>query len=565
MDLMSSELIKTQYDLLLLLENDLFYLLAELGILKITKEVFDQQMILFKRLVNNLVCDQNESCPLPLINALQNPTIVNMISQCLGIYLLEYTKYDEMTIFHFNFVVNFLPKILEVYKKFPGLLETWLQYISQKVLSNERSHGLNSLKFDCLDNRKRFALYDLLFSLMFTEDCQDPVIEEYFLELILILNNSQFPFLFVWLQQFSNIIQCFVNRFTKIFDVACKKEGYCILEYQRFLRVFCKILLSFPSEYQKKCLTDFDIQFFQKCLDYNDEDNPVVFNFVIKTIQSMLPFASEIIFEEFIEKAFQNNNFTKIITNCFFKNQYLGTDIMALTLFNDIIEANHIALIQCLFCSKDTKAYTTDLARPNEEFRIKAMQVSRMEYTDEYFPDTYSLYILKKFEGKYAPVHYLIYNSEKLIPRLISENLLTYFQNNNDCNKLLSTLVVNILSFGGGKICNICSNDTRSEFCDIEHISEFLFEAFLNYSDMIIEHNQKKYQTMSSTTAFQKHEYLRPTTKFLSTLSSIEYKAANATIDQELLTKNMNSFLKLFNEIFFCIKIRQIIYNNVKS
>lgn len=90
---------------------------------------------------------------------------------------------------------------------------------------------------------------------------------------------------------------------------------------------------------------------------------------------------------------------------------------------------------------------------------------------------------------------------------------------------------------------------------------EFLFDAFLNYNDMINEHNERKYLTMNSALISQndQHEYLRPTAKFLERLSPLECNIGTSDVNHGSLILNMNCFQDFLNDIFYCIKIRHII------
>lgn len=563
-DLNISEITKSQQNVLLLLEHDLYYLLANLGILKIPRALFDQQILLFKRLVNNLLIEHETNAMLPLVKALQNPKTAEKVSKCFGIYLVEYTNYDEVNIFHLNFIVSFIPKILKVYKRFPRLLEIWLQYLCQDVITIETLTGQIALPLEHgLDNRKYFPLYDLLYSLLFTEDCKDQIIETYFLELIVILNNSEFPFLFQWLRQFSDISRCFINRFAYIFNEACiGQDERNILEYQRFLMAFNKVLVSLSLEFREQCLLDFELQFFSKLLQHTEADNSnIVYIFLIKTIDAMLPFISNSIFKDFITELFQSKIFSQRLDDCFSQPKYSECKILFLALFNKILETNCSHLVKDLFCFKDRiKEKKKSSCKPNKNLLMKAMQIFKLKYNEGERQNSF-LSILQKFQAKSPQDEYLVYDDEKLIPRLISESLLTFFQNKYECNKLLIALVINLLSFERGIIYNVYSKDVRSKYSDIENIMEFLFDAFLNYNDMINEHNERKYLTMDSAMISQndQHEYLRPTPKFLERLSPLECNIGTSDVNHGSLILNMNCFQDFLNDIFYCIKIRHII------
>ena len=561
-DLNISEITKSQQNVLLLLEHDIYYLLANLGIIRIPRTLFDQQILLFKRLVNNLLIEHETNAMLPLVKALRNPKTAEKVSKCLGIYLVEYTNYDEVSIFHLNFIVSFIPKILKVYKRFPRLLEKWLQFLCQDVITVESLTGQNTLPLEHgLDNRKFFPLYDLLYSLLFTEDCKDEIVETYFLELIVILNNSECPFLFQWLHKFSDISRCFINRFTYIFNETCTgKDNNNILEYQRFLMAFNKVLVLLSLEFQAQCLIDFELQFLSKLLQHNEADNSnIVYRFLIKTIDTMLPFISNSIFKDFITELFQNKIFSQWVDNCFSQPEYSECKNMFLTLFNKIIKTNSYHIVKDLFCFKD-KIKENKKPSYNKNLLIKAMQISKLKYNDVDMQSKF-LSILQKFQNKPLQDEYLVYDDEKLIPRLISESLLTFFQNKYEFNKLLIVLVINLLSFHRGIIYNVYSKDVRSKYSDIENIMEFLFDAFLNYNEMINEQNERKYLTMNSAMISQndKHEYLRPTEKFLERLSPRNYNLDISNVNHGSLTMNMNCFQEFFNDIFYCIKIRHII------
>lgn len=563
-DLNISEITKSQQNVLLLLEHDLYYLLANLGILKIPRALFDQQILLFKRLVNNLLIEHETNAMLPLVKALRNPKTAEKVSKCFGIYLVEYTNYDEVNIFHLNFIVSFIPKILKVYKRFPRLLEIWLQYLCQDVITSETLTGQNALPLEHgLDNRKYFPLYDLLYSLLFTEDCKDQIIETYFLELIVILNSSECPFLFQWLRQFSDISRCFINRFTYIFNEACiGQDERNIIEYQRFLMAFNKVLVSLSLEFREQCLLDFELQFSSKLLQHIGADNSnIVYIFLIKTIDAMLPFISNSIFKDFITELFQSKIFSQRLDDCFSQPKYSECKIMFLALFNKILETNCCHLVKDLFCFKDRiKEKKKSSFKPNKNLLIKAMQISKLKFNEGERENSF-LSILQKFQTKSLQDEYLVYDDQKLIPRLISESLLTFFQNKYECNKLLIALVINLLSFERGIIYNVYSKDVRSKYSDIENIMEFLFDAFLNYSDMINEHNERKYLTMNSALISQndQHEYLRPTAKFLERLSPLDCNIGTSDVNHGSLIMNMNCFQDFLNDIFYCIKIRHII------
>lgn len=547
----------------MLLEHDIYYLLARIGILKIPRGLFDQQILLFKRLVNNLLTEHETNAMLPLVKALRNPKTADKVSKCLGIYLIEYTNYDEMNIFHLNFIVSFIPKVLKAYSKFPQLLEIWLQYLYRDVINIEALTGQNSVSSETLNSRKCFPLYDLLYSLLFTEDCKDQIIETYFIELIIILNNKEYPFLFQWLHQFSDISKCFINRFTYIFNEGCiGKNELNILEYQRFLMAFSKVLVSLSLEFREQCLLDFEMQFFSKILQHNEDRNSyVIYSFLIKTIDTLLPFISNSIFKDFITELFHNKIFSEKLNECFSQPKYSECKIMFLKMFNKILKTKCCNLVKDLFCFKD-RITGKKMAqhKTNKILLIKAMQISKLKYYNNESQDNF-LSTLQKFQAKSVQDEYLVYDDQKLIPRLISESLLTFFQNEYEFNEFLIALIINLLSFERGIIYNIYSKDTDSKYSDMQNIMEFLFDAFLNYNDMINEHNDRKYLTMNSATTSKndQHEYLRPTAIFLERLSPLECNIVTSSVNHGSLKMNMNCFQNLFINMYYCIKIRNII------
>ncbi|KRZ98732.1 uncharacterized protein AC631_05505 [Debaryomyces fabryi] len=198
--------------------------------------------------------------------------------------------------------------------------------------------------------------------------------------------------------------------------------------------------------------------------------------------------------------------------------------------------------------------------KTNKILLIKAMQISKLKYYNNESQDNF-LSTLQKFQAKSVQDEYLVYDDQKLIPRLISESLLTFFQNEYEFNEFLIALIINLLSFERGIIYNIYSKDTDSKYSDMQNIMEFLFDAFLNYNDMINEHNDRKYLTMNSATTSKndQHEYLRPTAIFLERLSPLECNIVTSSVNHGSLKMNMNCFQNLFINMYYCIKIRNII------
>lgn len=535
--------------------------MERIGILKIPRGLFDQQILLFKRLMNNLLSEHETNAMLPLVKALRNPKTADKVSRCIGIYLIEYTNYDEMNIFHLNFIVSFIPKVLKVYSKFPQLLDIWLQYLYRDVINIDSLTFQNATSFEALDSKKCFPLYDLLYSLMFTEDCKDQIIETYFIELIVILNNKECPFLFQWLHHFSNIPKCFINRFTYLFNESCRgRNELNVLEYQRFLTAFSKVLVLLSSEFQEQFLLDFEKQFFSKILQHNEIHNSyIIYSFLIKTIDTMLNFISSSIFKDFIAELFQNKIFSRRLDECFSHPKYSECKIMFLKMFNKILETKCYYLVKDLFCFSDRiRGKTTNQSKTNKNLQIKAMQISKLGYHNH---ESQFLSILQKFQATPIQDEYLVYDDQKLIPRLISQSLLTFFQNEYDSNKILIALIINLLSFERGIIYNVYFKDIYSKYSDIQNIMDFLFDAFLNYDDMINEHNDRKYLTMNSATSSKndRHEYLKPTTIFLEKLSNTACNIDTSSVNHESLNMNMNCFQNLFINTYYCIKIRNII------
>lgn len=558
----------------MILDYDVYTLLAQVGILNCLKALFDQQMLLFKRLVNCVLtssCNQEE---LPFnLNSKKKAQylVIKKLSLLLGLYLLDFTNIDYMSGFQKQFILQFLPNAIEIYRKFPVLLSDWIRQWSQE--SHYYSHLIEQKGLsDEYEKKTRCPPYAVITKVLFYSSVKNEAIEQAFVKLIEILGNESNPVFREWMSDCdmadlfnTKCISLYANELNLAKETSKENKANSNIEnYIFFIKLYLKILPQVSEAQKKQLLSSFMNDVLRKIyLDYQIV-SAIVFNFYCTTLETILKFSPEIVEDNLVLNIFCDDSFLKFLKFMCFQSE--EAELRVLEFFNHIVESRNKQLITRYFCQDEKIETSNALSSIADELRVKAMYISQISST--YLEKLLSCNlksIIEKFQTNRnlssisTPNGYL-YASSKIAPQIINAFLLTFFQNKSELNQLLCSLILNLLTFGDIKIYLLCETTGNNRSNEMKLILDFLYEAYYYYHLMILDMKERKYRTMNSVPSSAcEHSYLIPTEDFLEHLSFTHLVGCNDVINSKTLTENMQIFYDFFHNLYYCHKVNKIL------
>ncbi|CCE85534.1 Piso0_005138 [Millerozyma farinosa CBS 7064] len=561
-ELSTADFNTTHEKVLVVLQNDVYILLGSLGILNVPRRIFDQQILLLKRLVNCLLSD--DASHRPIVQAMNYQRIKQNVAKCFGLYSVDFTCYDDMDTAQKSFVMSLIPKIISIYDKYPAILQFWLDELCHDYSVSECLRRRASLMMlPDLGEWKYFPLYDLLYSMLVSKKNVDQEFAEtQFLALIAVLRKNSSPSFLKWLQKYADIPGCFLSKIIEEFNKTLPDNHRTNLKsFRSLILVYFKVAQLLPQSLKEQYLRTIREEFIYKVLEFYVSEKAIsAFYHGTMVVELSLSFSNDIVFYQHILTVLNSDTWCSIVTSLVRSEARLTFKLTMLKLLDNIIKTNNINLIREVFCFSEP--LVGNCQAPQGSLRVQAMKVAKCQLDESKidFANSFLQILEKARSSKKNGVANYIYDNNKVASYLINSIAINFFQNHPECNLVLHRILVSLLSLQNGYINNICSNDVENYPSDLKLIIDFLYQAFLNYSDMIIEYREKKYQTMNSAKTFNndEQEFLRPTIQFLEQLSSPDFDIPATDIDFELLSANMINFQKFFVDIYFCCKLRDL-------
>lgn len=564
-DAQGSDIRGVQGSIVILLDHNFMTLLAMIGILNSLQIIFDQQILLLKRLlksllVSNCVLNGEASSSIPVSR------IIPAISQCLGIFLADFTNLRAMNLTQLKFIKNILPSVLSVYEKYPIFIEMWLRiYCHQRETFVHLTEKGYSLFENDYDNCEFLPIYEILYSILFVDKGFDCEIGSYFSRLVRLLSNETRDTDACkrkWLVQYSDIPAIFISEFIKQYELSISDSNTsAVKEYQKYLIILLDVVAnSFPA-FQEKCLRIYEEEFFLFIWKSRRSCTSTLFEYSLVTIECMLSYLERPVFQRFVLSIFEES----ILLELLFDEKHLQTSTHYLEKFfqlmNQIIlKDTTSSIVKNLFCSKGQADVDYTDANLIKRLRIKAMKVYQNEFIRSLYERETSNTIMRinSHFTKRCLEHILEFDGSKIIPQMINSTLLSFFQNKPAINKVLGEIIINLLTYKSGCISHVLGNNECMDLC---YILDFLVEAFLEYGDTISAYQDKKYQTIDSarTSDIEEHEYLRPNKRLLDSLSFQIPSQSTMLIEHDTLITNMQNFQEFYMSMYFCCNVRHII------
>ena len=558
----------------MLLDYDIYTLLAQVGILNCLKGLFDQQMLLFKRLVNCVLTSScnKEEFPFNLSSRKKvQYYLVKKLSLLLGIYLLDFTNIDHMSGFQKQFILQFLPNAIKIYRSFPVLLSDWMhqwsrepQYYSHLI----EEKGLS----DEYEEKIRCPAYAVIIKVLFSLSVKSEAIEDAFVKLIEILGNETNSVFQEWMSD-SKMANLFNAKFTNLYvnelclvkETSTANKGNPNIEhYIFFIKLYLEILSRLSDAQKKELLSSFVSDFLRKIYSDYQTASDIVLNFYCTMFETILEVSPELVKNTLVLDVFCEDSFLSLLKLVCFQSE--EAEIRTLAFFKHILESRDEQLITRYFCQNEKIESNNSLGPIADELRLKTMYISQLSptYSEKLLSCNFKS-IIEKFQTnrKFCPISKpkgYAYASSKTAPQIINTFLLTFFQNTSEMNQLLCSLILNLLMFSDFKVNLLCETQGNNGSNEMKLILDFLYEAYYYYHLIILDLKERKYQTMDSVPSSDcERSYLIPSEDFLKQLSFTHTVGCNDPIDSKALTENMQIFYDFFHNLYYCHKVNKIL------
>ncbi|CAH2354348.1 hypothetical protein CLIB1423_16S00606 [[Candida] railenensis] len=534
---------KTGCKVKVLVDNSLYNVLTEyVQIQFLSIELFDQVILLFKRLVVALPSIKNEL----------SATSRQWISISIQLFLFEFS-YSPLPNIQKMFLDTFLPSIVNLYLLDVELLDNWFFHKMQQsqLPSTEGVVGATAGNADVKD---QFPMYFLVENLVFSKINGRWLLYEKMLLQIIDLSNYSNQ-LESWLYNNSALLE-------NLILMARRLQLASNLEFEQFYDLIIKIIhqtknLSIKETYASRFQEYICSQFIQT----PDSDfSPTAFTmsllgWSVRSIREFAAILEDPIVMKYTLQACKDRHITDLIRDIYGTRE--GKNL-TLLLIKSIIESKNETLTSSLFCEASESKNMDNLNTPKvDEIRIRAMQVSK--YLEDYPVIRMRDKIIAQEFNNASHAKYKSLDFSKLLPAIVKQSLVNFFHNEVDDNHILITIIVSLLDCKSFGIIDAFIGRINQEDCSdlYQIIMGFLYEKYTSYGEERSKQKEEKYGTMSSKITHLKYQDYSLKDHFCSGSNGSNVSDDNVASSSEALTANMHEFRKLIIELYLSIKANQ--------
>lgn len=527
-----------------LVENKLYNVLTDyVQIQFISIELFDQVILLFKRLVVVLPNIRNEL----------SVTSKQWISVSFQLFLLEFS-YSPLPNIQKMFLDTFLPSIVNLCVLDIELVDNWFTHKMQQLQLPSTEGSVGATPLTNVDIKDQFPMYFLVENLVFSKICNKwGLYEKMLLQLIELSNKSNL--LESWLYSNSAMLE-------NLISMASRLQLALNLEFELFFDLILKVIhqtknLSIKEAYASR---------FQEyiCSQFNQTpvggSSPMAFiisllGWSVRLIREFAAILEDPVVMKYTLKVCKDNHITNLVKDMYGTRQ--GKNLILLFI-KSIVESKNETLTLSLFCEVSESTPGDTLNSPKiDEIRIRAMQVSK--YLEGYAVNRMRDRIIARDFNYASHDKYRLLDFSKLLPTIVKHSLVNFFHNEVDDNKILIAIVVKLLDCKGFGIINAFIGRTNQEDgSDLyKIIMEFLFEKYNTYDEERSKEKEEKYGTMSSKISHLMYQDYPLKEYFGSGSDGLNVSEDNVASSPEALAGNMHEFRKLIIELYLSTKANQ--------
>lgn len=537
-----------------ILESEVFEYVTEIDLQAAPVELFDQQILLFKRLMIALSYTEKEWFQEILIS---RKSFKFQVANCTQNFLNSFTKCTLSNI-QKTFLEQFLDRLLKLYECEPVFLSCWIDEHINNIDTNQKGE---------------LPIYDLIQNVFFTRppDCGFATSAmSRFMQL-----SSKIPRLELWIFHNSNLAECLIQTLVEILQV----PSLLLSNYEKYKKIsdfYIKLIISGTSEGISELYVHIFEKLLMSILTSNNLD--VTLNFHIWLCLYVKHFANTPVLEYFNLRLFNSGEYMNSVKKLYFSDErYIILDFILSVLIHSPLLT---AALMCEERTFDICEFQINHQQLND-LRTMAMEVSRSDSSTTIRKVLSQTFLAAKNQKiKEENKNCLLYSSKKFYPSLLSHSLVNFFRNTSSYNQKLTKVISELLHCrDSGTIINAFFDKPSINgviILDMCRITNFLYEAYTAYDALIVKLKIDKYGTMESGSfkGNQLYEYLQPKAEFLhlpraddnpisgdwEILWKYQYDSTDIQLTHEWLSLNMENFRKYIIEIYCGCKLQQLIF-----